>query len=74
MDEDRFFKAAIAVIVLFVVGVVLKLARPILIPFILAVFLSYIIDPALTFLTRCRCPRREAVILVMALMFVFFFL
>ncbi|TFG56370.1 MAG: AI-2E family transporter [Candidatus Aminicenantes bacterium] len=74
MDEDRFLKAAIAVIVLFVVGVVLKLARPILIPFILAVFLSYIIDPALTFLTRCRCPRREAVILVMALMFVFFFL
>jgi len=74
LDEDRFFKAAIAVIVLFVVGVVLKLAGPILIPFILAVFLSYIIDPALTFLTRCRCPRREAVLLVMALMFVFFYL
>lgn len=74
MDEDRFLKAAIAVVVLFVVGVVLKLARPVLIPFILAVFLSYIIDPALTFLTRCRCPRREAVLIVMALMFVFFYL
>ena len=70
MDEDRFFRAAIAVIVLFVVGVVLKLARPVLIPFILAVFLSYIIDPALTLLTRCRCPRPEAVLLVLALMFV----
>ena len=74
MDEDRFFKAAIAVVVLFVVGVVLKLARPVLVPFILAVFLSYIIDPALTFLTRYRCPRREAVLIVLALMFVFFFL
>jgi len=74
LDEDRFFKAAIAVVVLFVVGVVLKLARPILIPFILAVFLSYIIDPALTFLTKCRCPRREAVLLVLALMFVFLYL
>ena len=74
MDEDRFYKAATAVVVLFVAGVFLKLARPVLIPFILAVFLSYIIDPALTFLTRCRCPRREAVLIVLALMFVFFFL
>jgi AI-2 transport protein TqsA len=74
LDEDRFFKAAIAVIVLFIVGVVLKLARPVLVPFILAIFLSYIIDPALTFLTRCRCPRRMAVLIVLALMFVFFYL
>lgn len=74
MDEDRFFKASIAVVVLFVVGVVLKLARPVLIPFILAVFLSYIIDPALTFLTRCRCPRPGAVLIVLALMFVFLYL
>ncbi|MBE3124429.1 MAG: AI-2E family transporter [Acidobacteria bacterium] len=74
MDEDRFIKAAIAVVVLFVVGVVLKLARPVLIPFILAVFLSYIIDPALTFLTRCRCPRPGAVLIVLALMFVLLYL
>ncbi len=73
MDEDRFYRAAIAVVVLFVAGVVLKLARPVLVPFILAVLLSYIIDPALTFLTRCRCPRREAVLIVLALMFVFFY-
>jgi AI-2 transport protein TqsA len=74
LDEDKFLKAAIAVVVLFIVGVVLKLARPVLIPFILAVFLSYIIDPALTFLTRCRCPRPGAVLIVLALMFVFLYL
>lgn len=74
MDEDRFFEAAVAVVVLFVAGVVLKLARPILIPFILAVFLSYIIDPALTFLTGCRCPKPAAVLLVLALMFVLLYL
>jgi len=70
LDEDRFFKAAIAIVALFAVGVVLKLARPVLVPFVLAVFLSYIIDPALTFLTRCRCPRPGAVLIVLALMFV----
>ena len=74
MDEDRFLKSAIAVVVLFVVGVVLKLAQPVLIPFILAVFLSYIIDPALTFLTKCRCPRPGAILLVLALLFVFLYL
>ena len=73
MDEDRFYKAAVAVVVLFVAVVVLKLARPVLIPFILAVFLSYIIDPALTFLTRCRCPRPAAMLIVLALMFVFLY-
>jgi AI-2 transport protein TqsA len=74
VEEEKFFKAALAVVVLFIVGVVLKLARPVLIPFILAVFLSYIIDPALTFLTRCRCPRPGAVLIVLALMFVFLYL
>ncbi len=74
MDDNKYFKTALAIVVLFVAGVVLKLARPVLIPFILAVFLSYIIDPALTFLTRCRCPRRSAVLIVLALLFVFLFL
>ncbi len=63
MDDNRYFKAALAAVVLFILGVVLKLARPVLIPFILAVFLSFIIDPALTFLTRCRCPRPGAVLI-----------
>ncbi len=74
MDDNKYIKAALAIIVLFVAGVVLKLARPVLIPFILAVFLSYIIDPALTFLTRCRCPRPSAVLIVLALMFVSLYL
>jgi len=74
VDDDKFFKAAFAIVLLFVAGFVLKLARPVLIPFILAVFLSYIIDPALTFLTRCRCPRPGAVVAVLALMAVFLYL
>lgn len=74
MDDNKYFKAALGLIVLFVVGVVLKLARPVLIPFILAVFLSYIIDPALTWLTRCRCPKPAATLIVLGLMFVSLYL
>jgi AI-2 transport protein TqsA len=74
VDENKFLKAALAIVVLFIAGVVLKLARPVLIPFILAVFLSYIIDPALNFLSRCRCPKRSALPIVLVLLFVFLFL
>ena len=70
MDEDRALRFGLAVVLLFLTGLVLKVARPVLVPFVLAVFLSYIIDPALTFLTRCRCPRPWAVLIVLALMFV----
>ncbi len=74
MDDDKFFKGALVVVLLFISGVVLKLARPVLIPFILAVFLSYIIDPILKFLTRCRCPRPWAVPIVLVMMAVFLYL
>jgi AI-2 transport protein TqsA len=74
MTDSAYFQAALAIVVIFVAGVVLKLARPIFIPFILAVFLSYIIDPVLTFLTGCRCPRPAAVVIVLVLMFVFLYL
>jgi AI-2 transport protein TqsA len=73
-DENRALKIGLAIILLFAAGFVLKLARPVLVPFILAVFLSYILDPALTFLTGCRCPRPWAVALVLALMSVVLYL
>jgi AI-2 transport protein TqsA len=74
MTDSAYFKAALAIVLVFAGLIILKLARPVLIPFILAVFLSYIIDPALTFLTGCRCPRPAAVAIVLILMFVVLFL
>jgi AI-2 transport protein TqsA len=74
VDDNKYFKAALAVVVLFIAGYVLKIARPVLIPFILAVFLSFLIDPALDLLTRCRCPRPGATVLVLVLMFVSLYL
>jgi AI-2 transport protein TqsA len=70
VNDEKFFKAALAAALVFAAGIILKLARPVLFPFILAVFLSYIIDPALSLLTRCRCPHWGAVAIVLVLMFV----
>ncbi len=64
MDDDRFLKASVGFIALIVAGVVLKLAKPVLFPFFLAIFLSYIVNPVLEFLTRRKIPRSLAVIVL----------
>jgi AI-2 transport protein TqsA len=74
MGDEKFFKAALGIVVLFAAGVVFELARPVLIPFLLAIFLSYIIEPVLTGLTRCRCPRPWAVVVVLVLVFIVLYL
>ncbi len=60
MEDHRFIKLSLAFIVLVIAGVVLKLARPVLFPFFLALFISYIIGPAQEFLTRRKIPRPVA--------------
>jgi len=61
MEDHKFLKFSAAFVVLFLSGVVLKLARPVLFPFFLALFISYIIGPALDFLTRRKVPKPVAV-------------
>ncbi|MHB8095642.1 MAG: AI-2E family transporter [Candidatus Aminicenantales bacterium] len=61
MEDLKFLKFSAAFVVLFLTGVVLKLARPVLFPFFLALFISYIIGPALDFLTRRKVPKPLAV-------------
>jgi predicted PurR-regulated permease PerM len=74
LDEDRFLGAAVAVVVLFAAAVFLKLAKPFLFPLLLAVFFSYILDPALGFLEKRRFPRPAAMAVVLLLAFVVLYL
>jgi predicted PurR-regulated permease PerM len=69
MDDNRFMKFSAAFVVLFLAGVILKLARPVLFPFFLALFISYIIRPALEFLTRRKVPRPVALIVIILVTF-----
>ncbi len=64
-DDNRFIKICLAIIVLFIVGVVLKMARSVLFPFFLAVLLSYVINPILEWMTARKIPRPVAVILLL---------
>lgn len=74
MDDGRFYRISLGIIVLFIAGVVLKLAKPVLFPFFLAVFLSYIITPALDALIKLRIPKPLAVLFLVVMAFFAFYL
>jgi predicted PurR-regulated permease PerM len=70
MKENKVVVACLIIIVIFLVGVVLKQARPVLFPFVLAIFLSFVLSPVLNFLTRKKIPK--SVSLIVIIIFAFF--
>jgi len=72
MEDNKVATVSLVIIVAFLIGVVLRLAKPVLFPFFLAIFLSFILYPALDFLIRIKIPRTIAIIFI--LLFTFFIL
>lgn len=73
-DDRRFFRLAVGVIVLFIVLAVLSAARSIIFPFILAVFISYVLDPVFAALVKLKVPKPAATALVLLAAFFIFYL
>lgn len=69
LQENRIIIALLGVLVLIAVGVVLRQARSILLPFSLAVFISYVLNPIITFFERRRIPGAISVVLAMIVTF-----
>jgi predicted PurR-regulated permease PerM len=65
MDDHRFFRFSVGLIVIFVLGIVLKAAREVIYPFILAIFISYIVDPIIAFILRLKIPKTAAIVLIL---------
>jgi predicted PurR-regulated permease PerM len=55
---------AVAVLFFFLTGKVARFLQPILVPFAIAGVLAYLLDPAVTWITRWNVPRARAVLLV----------
>lgn len=72
MQGNKVITASLLIIVIFIGGVVFRLAKPVLFPFSLAVFLSFVLAPLLDFLTRLKIPRVISIIFI--LIFTFFIL
>jgi predicted PurR-regulated permease PerM len=74
MQNQRVLIPLIGVIALVMVGFVLKTAQAVILPLVIAWFLSYILAPPVNFLARHRIPTAPAVAVVMVLLFGFFYL
>jgi AI-2 transport protein TqsA len=70
VNDERFYRISLAIVLLFVAGFVLKLTRPFVFPFLLAVFMSYIFDPVIEALTKLGIPKAAAGALVLVGAFV----
>ncbi|UCC41818.1 MAG: AI-2E family transporter [Candidatus Aminicenantes bacterium] len=69
MQGNKVIAGSLVIIVVFIGGVVLRLAKPVLFPFFLAIFLSFILYPVLDFLNRLQIPKVVSVIFLLIITF-----
>ena len=71
MNDSKIFAGMLGILVLFALGVVLSQLQSVLLPLVIAVFLSYIFKPLILFLRRKKIPMSLsllAVLVVVALL------
>jgi AI-2 transport protein TqsA len=74
VDKNKWLRVGVGILVLFLVGVFLRLARPILIPFALALLFGFAVSPALDLLVRLKVPKALALALVLIVSFAVLYL
>jgi predicted PurR-regulated permease PerM len=74
MQNQRVLILLIGVIALVAVGFVLKTAQSVILPLVIAWFLSYLLAPLVNFLARRRVPTEASVAVVLVLLLGFFYL
>lgn len=74
MDKNRWLRVGVALLVLFLVGVFLRLARSIIVPFALALLLAFAVTPLLEALIRRKVPKVLALIVILVASFAVLYL
>jgi len=74
MKENKVTAVSLVIIVIFIVGVVVKLAKPVLFPLSLAIFLSFILSPILIFFSRFKIPRFVSILFIVLISFFMLYL
>ena len=70
MKDNKILTFSMAFIVVVLAGVVLRIAKPVLFPFCLALLLYFVLAPILDVLVRLRIPKAVAIVVIV----LFFFL
>ncbi len=69
MEDNKIVAITSGVILVVVLGVILRLAKPVFFPFFLAILFYFILSPALDFLTRLKIPRGLALLFIVVVAF-----
>ena len=69
MQSNKVATACLVLIVIFIGGVGLRQARPVLFPFFLAAFLSFILYPVQDFLTKKKIPKWISIVFLVLISF-----
>jgi predicted PurR-regulated permease PerM len=74
MENNKMLTFSAGILAVFVTGVILRLAKPILFPFFLALLLYFLLSPALEFMVRLKIPRSIAIIFILLTSFLVVYL
>lgn len=74
MEEHKVSLVSSAVVLVFLMGLLLRLAKPVFFPFFLAIFFYFILSPVLSGLMRLKIPKVFAVTLIIVTAFLLFYL
>jgi AI-2 transport protein TqsA len=74
MENNKILVFSGGIVAIFLVGVILRLAKPVLFPFFLAIFFYFVLSPVLDSLTRLKIPKAVAVVVILLFTFLALYL
>jgi predicted PurR-regulated permease PerM len=74
MENNKILTLSSGIVAIFLVGVILRLAKPVLFPFFLAIFFYFVLSPVLDFLTGLKVPKLIAVVAILLFTFLVIYL
>ncbi len=69
MNYQRITVTLLALLTVFAIGAVLRLTALVVLPLVIAILLSFVLNPIVTFIHRVGVPRPLSVVVVMAMVF-----
>jgi AI-2 transport protein TqsA len=74
MNGNKVATTSLVIVVIFLFGLLLKVAKPVFFPFFLAVLLYFLMSPVLDFLTRLKVPKAASILFLLIVTFFMFYL
>jgi AI-2 transport protein TqsA len=74
MENNKISLISSGVVLVFLMGLLLRLAKPVFFPFFLAILFYFVLSPVLSGLTRLKVPKSLAVALIIVTAFLLFYL